>query len=175
MSAPDGNVYRVHLADPGGRITVLDVPGDAFESMERGIALGTTTVVPWHRVIRYTREVVQTVDEAFLTRAEIRAWLDDGTDEGERIVVRADRFDAGEWTADFLVERTLDIEGGVVHLTKSTCRGTGCSSTSASRCGSRCRAAPIRSRPRPFPSGRSSASTSRSSPVGIPRSSPSAG
>ena len=69
-------------------------------------------------MIRYTREVVQIVDEAFMTRAEIRAWLDDGTDEGERIVVRADRFDAGEWTADFLVERTLDIEGGVVHLTK---------------------------------------------------------
>jgi hypothetical protein len=69
-------------------------------------------------VIRYTREVTQTIDDAFLTRAEIHAWLDDGTDEGERIVVRADRFDAGTWTADFLVERTLDIEGGIVHLTK---------------------------------------------------------
>jgi alkylated DNA nucleotide flippase Atl1 len=118
MSAPDQNVYRVHLADPGGRISALDVPTEQFESMERGISLGTTTVVPWHRVIRYTREVVQAVDDAFLSRAEIRAWLDDGSDEGERIVVRADRFDAGTLTADFLVERTLDIEGGVVHLTK---------------------------------------------------------
>jgi uncharacterized protein (UPF0248 family) len=118
MSAPDQSVYRVHLADPGGRISALDVPTEHFESMERGISLGTTTIVPWHRVIRYTREVVQPVDDAFLTRAEIRAWLDDGSDEGERIVVRADRFDAGTLTADFLVERTLDIEGGVVHLTK---------------------------------------------------------
>jgi uncharacterized protein (UPF0248 family) len=118
MSAPDQNVYRVHLADPGGRTSVLDVPTEDFESMERGVSLGATTIVPWHRVIRYTREVVQAVDDAFLTRAEIRAWLDDGSDEGERIVVRADRFDAGTWTADFLVERTLDIEGGVVHLTK---------------------------------------------------------
>ena len=118
MSAPDQNVYRVHLADPGGRISALDVPTERFESLERGISLGTTTIVPWHRVIRYTREVVQAVDDAFLTRAEIRAWLDDGSDEGERIVVRADRFDAGALTADFLVERTLDIEGGVVHLTK---------------------------------------------------------
>ncbi|MCD6022224.1 MAG: hypothetical protein K0R20_1934 [Actinomycetia bacterium] len=118
MSAPDQNVYRVHLADPGGRTSTLDVPAEHFDSMERGISLGTTTIVPWHRVIRFTREVVQAVDDAFLTRTEIRAWLDDGSDEGERIVVRADRFDAGTWTADFLMERTLDIEGGVVHLTK---------------------------------------------------------
>jgi uncharacterized protein (UPF0248 family) len=118
MSAPDQSVYRVHLADPGGRTSVLDVPTEDFESMERGISLGTTTIVPWHRVIRYTREVVQTIDDAFLTRAEIRAWLDDGSDGGERIVVRADRFDAGTLTADFLVERTLDIEGGIVHLTR---------------------------------------------------------
>lgn len=118
MSAPDGNIYRVHLADPGGRSSMLDVPTEDFESTERGIALGSTTVVPWHRVIRYTREVVQAVDDTFLTRAEIRAWLDDGSDEGERILVRADRFDAGAWTADFLVERTLDIEAGMVHLTK---------------------------------------------------------
>ena len=118
MSAPDGNVYRVHLADPGGRRTVLDVPTEDFEVMERGISLGTSTIVPWHRVIRYTREVIQTIDDTFLTRAEIRAWLDDASAEGERIVVRADRFDAGTSTADFLVERTLDIEGGIVHLTK---------------------------------------------------------
>jgi uncharacterized protein (UPF0248 family) len=118
MSAPDQRIYRVHLADPGGRTSVLDVPSEDFEAMERGISLGTTTIVPWHRVIRYTRDVIQPIDDAFLSRAEIRAWLDDGSDEGERIVVRADRFDAGTLTADFLVERTLDIEGGIVHLTK---------------------------------------------------------
>jgi uncharacterized protein (UPF0248 family) len=118
MSAPDGNTYRVHLADPGGRSSVLDVPTEDFETTERGIALNSTTIVPWHRVIRYTREVMQPIDDAFLTRAEIRAWLDDGSGEGERILVRADRFEAGSWTADFLVERTLDIEAGMVHLTK---------------------------------------------------------
>ena len=49
MSAPDQNVYRVHLADPGGRISALDVPTEHFDSMERGISLGATTIVPWHR------------------------------------------------------------------------------------------------------------------------------
>ena len=118
MSAPDVNGYRVHLADPGGRSSVLDVPSEDFDSLDRGIAIGTTTIIPWHRVIRYTREVVQVNDVAFLTRAEIRAWVDDGTDEGERIIVRADRFDAGSQTADFLVERMVDVEAGTVHLTK---------------------------------------------------------
>jgi uncharacterized protein (UPF0248 family) len=118
MSAPDGSFYRLHLADPGGRTSVIDVPTEAFETTERGISLGTTTIVPWHRVIRYTREVIQPIDDAFLTHAEIRAWLDDGSDEGERIVVRADRFDSGSLTADFLVERALNVEGGVLHLTR---------------------------------------------------------
>ena len=118
MSPPDANTYHVHLADPGGRSSVLDVPTEDFESMERGISLGTTTIIPWHRVIRYTRDVVQPIDDVFLTRAEIRAWVDDGSDEGERILVRADRFDAGSLTADFLVERMLDVDAGEVHLTK---------------------------------------------------------
>jgi uncharacterized protein (UPF0248 family) len=118
MSSPDVNAYRVHLADPGGRSSVLDVPSEDFESLDRGIAVGTTTIIPWHRVIRYTRDVVQPIDDAFLTRAEIRAWVDDGSDQGERILVRADRFDAGSLTADFLVERMLDVEAGEVHLTK---------------------------------------------------------
>ncbi len=118
MSSPDVNAYRVHLADPGGRSSVLDVPSEDFESLDRGIAIGTTTIIPWHRVIRYTRDVVQPIDDAFLTRAEIRAWVDDGSDEGERLLVRADRFDAGSLTADFLVERMLDVEAGEVHLTK---------------------------------------------------------
>jgi len=118
MSAPDGSYYRVHLADPGGRTSVIEVPSEDFESTERGISLGSTTMVPWHRVIRYTREISQPIDDAFLTRAEIRAWLDDGSDEGERILVRADRFDSGSLTADFLVERALNVEAGMLHLTK---------------------------------------------------------
>lgn len=117
MSAPDGSFYRVHLADPGGRTSVIDVPAEDFEPTERGISLGST-LVPWHRVIRYTREVTQTIDDSFLAHAEVRAWLDDGSDEGERIVVRADRFDTGRWTVDLLVERALNVEAGVLHLTK---------------------------------------------------------
>ena len=45
--------------------------------------LGGNKVVPWHRVIRYTREATREVDHSFRMHAEMRVWLDDGTDEGE--------------------------------------------------------------------------------------------
>jgi hypothetical protein len=118
MSAPAGNVFRVYLADPGGRTDVLDVPTEDFEVSERGIMLGGNKVVPWHRVIRYTRETTQELDEAFRMHAEMRIWLDDGTDEGETLKVRADRFEQGQWTVDLLVEKALNVEAGIFHVTK---------------------------------------------------------
>jgi hypothetical protein len=117
MTVPNGNVYKVHLADPGGRITVLDVPTEDFEATERGVAL-RNTIVPWHRVVRYTREITAPVDEALRSHAEMRLWVDDGTADGETLTIRADRFETGAWTVDVLVERALLVEAGVYHLTK---------------------------------------------------------
>jgi len=118
MSAPNGNVYRVHLAGPDGNTSEIDVPADAFEAGEQGVVLGGTTVVPWHRVIRYTREMTHPVDDVFQARSEVRIWVDDGTPDGETVTVRADRFETGRWTVDVMVERALNLEGGVFHLTK---------------------------------------------------------
>ena len=44
--------------------------------------------------------------------AEMRIWLDDGTDEGEIVKVRADRFEQGQWTVDLLLEKALNVEAG---------------------------------------------------------------
>lgn len=118
MSVPNGNVYRVHLADPGGRVTEIDVPADAFEATERGIVLGGSTTIPWHRVLRYTRELTQPIDDAFRTHAEMRVWIDDGSDQGETIHLRADRFEQSAMTVDLVVERALNVEAGIFHLTK---------------------------------------------------------
>ena len=118
MSAPNGNVYRLHLADPGGRTRELDVPVEDFETSERGIILGGSTTIPWHRVLRYTRELTQPIDDAFRTHAEMRVWIDDGTDEGETINLRADRFEQSALTVDLVVERALNVEAGIFHLTK---------------------------------------------------------
>ena len=118
MSAPAGNVFRVHLADPGGRTSVVDVPTEDFETSERGIMFSGNTVIPWHRVIRYTRESTQEVDHSFRMHAEIRVWLDDGTAEGEMLKVRADRFEQGQWTVDLLIEKALNVEAGIFHVTK---------------------------------------------------------
>jgi uncharacterized protein (UPF0248 family) len=118
MSLPNGNAYRVHLADPGRHVSVIDVPPDAFETSERGIVLGGRTTIPWHRVLRYTREITQPIDDAFRTHAEMRVWVDDGTDEGETITLRADRFEQSAFTVDLVVERALNVEAGIFHLTK---------------------------------------------------------
>jgi uncharacterized protein (UPF0248 family) len=118
MSAPSGNCFRVYLADPGGRTSTIDVPTEVFETSERGIMLGGNRVIPWHRVIRYTRETTQEVDHSFRKHAELRVWLDDGTDEGETIKVRTDRFEQGQWTVDLLVEKALNVEAGIFHVTK---------------------------------------------------------
>jgi hypothetical protein len=119
VSAPAaGNVFRVHLADPGGRTRVMDVPTEEFEPTEHGILLSGCTVIPWHRVIRYTRETTQEVDHSFRRHAEMRVWVDDGTPEGETLKVRSDRFEQGQWTVDLLVERALNVEAGLFHVTK---------------------------------------------------------
>jgi uncharacterized protein (UPF0248 family) len=117
MSAANPNVYRISLADPGGRVRTLDVPSDAFETTEHGLVLGST-VVPWHRVLRYSREVTQQIDPSFRRHAEIRLWVDDGTAEGEVLNVRADRFDQTTYTVDIAVERALNVEAGLFHLVK---------------------------------------------------------
>ena len=118
MSAPNGHLYRVHLADPGGRTTELGVPAEDFEATERGIVLGGRTTIPWHRVLRYTREMTQPIDDAFRTHSEMRVWVDDGTEEGETILLRADRFEQSAFTVDLVVERALNVEAGIFHLTK---------------------------------------------------------
>lgn len=119
MSGSQGSVYRVHLADPGGRTTIHEVPTDTFETTERGIAMNGTTIVPWHRVVRYTRDVVQPLGDPELpTSAQICAWLNDGSESGETLRLRADRFDPGPWTADFLVEEGVNVETATRHLTK---------------------------------------------------------
>jgi uncharacterized protein (UPF0248 family) len=119
MSAGEGHVYRVHLVDPGGRIGVQDVPTDAFEATERGLMLNGTTIVPWHRVVRYTRDVIQPLGEPELAaHTEVRVWLDDGSEGGETLHIRADRFDPGPWTVDFLEVEAVNVEGATIHMRK---------------------------------------------------------
>lgn len=119
MSAGESPVFRVHLAEPGGRIAIQEVPIDSFGAIERGITLYDTTVVPWHRVVRYVRDVVQPLGEPEPpAHVEIRAWVDDGSESGETLRVRSDRFEPGPWTADFLVVEAVNVETATIHLKK---------------------------------------------------------
>ena len=119
MSTGESPVYRVHLADPGGRIAIHEVPIESFGATDRGITMYETTFVPWHRVVRYVRDVIQPLGEPeFAAHMEIRAWLDDGSETGETLRVRTDRFEPGSWTADFLVVQALNVETATIHLKK---------------------------------------------------------
>jgi alkylated DNA nucleotide flippase Atl1 len=119
MSAGEGHVYHVHLVDPGGAIRVHDVPSDSFEATERGRMLNGSTIVPWHRVARYVRDITQPLGEPELSaHSEIRVWLDDGSEAGETLRIRADRFDPGPWTVDFLEVEAVNVEGAIIHMRK---------------------------------------------------------
>jgi len=111
-------VFRIHLADPGDRETVIEVPTESLEPSERGIVVDGALVMPWHRVIRYTRETTQEIERSLRQHAEVRVWLDDGTDDGETLTVRADRFEVGPYTVDMVIERALNVEAGLFHVTK---------------------------------------------------------
>ena len=50
--------------------------------------------------------------------AEVRVWLDDGSEAGETLRVRADRFDPGPWTVDFLEVEAVNVEGAIIHMKK---------------------------------------------------------
>ena len=96
-----------------------DVPSDSFEATERGLTLNGTTIVPWHRVVRYVRDVTQPLGEPELAaHAEVRVWLDDGSEAGETLRIRADRFDPGPLTVDFLEVEAVNVEGAIIHMKK---------------------------------------------------------
>jgi hypothetical protein len=112
------SVFRIHLADPGDRETVIEVPTETLEPTERGIVIDGALVFPWHRVIRYARETTQELEHSLRQHAEVRVWLDDGTDVGETLTVRADRFEVGPYTVDMVIEHALNVEAGLFHVTK---------------------------------------------------------
>ena len=119
MADLDPTIFRVHLADPDGGTTLHEVPTSEFETTERGIAMYGAMVVPWRRVLRYTRDVeVPLSDLGLPTHGEVRIWVDDGSSTGKTYLVRGDRFDTGPWSAEFIVEVLVDVERATVQLMK---------------------------------------------------------
>jgi hypothetical protein len=112
---------RLTIEDPdGGPPLVREVVPGEFETTERGAFLGTL-FVPWHRIIRYDWELRQefetTIGEA-PSRARIRVRFDDGSPQGQTIVVPADQFESGPWTVSLLVDRHVEPEQGVLVVDK---------------------------------------------------------
>jgi uncharacterized protein (UPF0248 family) len=119
------------VADFTISVLVLDLDGststregalDEFEAGERGVTLGST-LIPWHRVVRYT---VETRAPGSLDLADdrespgVHAWLDDLSPGGERLDVRSDRTEQGPWSVTFVVNEETDVEAGVRRIRKLT-------------------------------------------------------
>ena len=97
----------------------MDVPTEEFEPTAHGILLSGCTVIPWHRGVIATparRRRRSTRPPAVRPRCGSGSTY--GTEGGERLRVRADRFEQGQWTIDLVVERALNVEAGIFHVTE---------------------------------------------------------
>jgi uncharacterized protein (UPF0248 family) len=113
----------VVILDPDGSTSAREAPLDEFEAGERGVTVGTT-LIPWHRVVRYT---VQTrapgaidLDDDREAPSTVRVWIDDLSSEGERLEARSDRTEQGPWSVTLVVDETVDVDAGVRHIRKLT-------------------------------------------------------
>jgi hypothetical protein len=67
----------------------------------------------------------------------VRVVIEDGSIDGEELVVASERFDVTPWAAGLLIDDLVDAERGLVSQRRISSRGTRCGSTSG-RHGRRC-------------------------------------
>jgi hypothetical protein len=84
-----------------------------FEQSEHGAVFGRL-VVPWPRVERITWSLPPREAEIDQPHSVVRVVIEDGSSEGEELVVASERFDVTPWAAGLLVDDLVDAERGLV-------------------------------------------------------------
>jgi hypothetical protein len=84
-----------------------------FEQSEHGAVFGRL-VVPWPRVERITWSLPPREAEIDQPHSVVRVIIEDGSVEGEELVVASERFDVTPWAAGLLVDDLVDAERGLV-------------------------------------------------------------
>jgi hypothetical protein len=114
---PNGSAGQVSvtvLDGKGGRSTKTCSLAD-FEQSDIGAILERTTI-PWPRVERVSWELPpREPDGEEPSAARVRVLIDDGTPDGEEIVVSSDRFEAIAWAVGLLVDDRADAALGTIH------------------------------------------------------------
>jgi len=103
-------------------VTTLDRNGDRataecalvdFEQSEHGAVLGRR-MIPWHRIERVSWGLPPKEPDLEEAAAKVRVLIDDGTAEGEEIVVSSDRFEVIPWAIGLLVDDRHDAMLGTI-------------------------------------------------------------
>jgi hypothetical protein len=84
-----------------------------FEQSEHGAVFGRL-VIPWPRVERITWSLPPREAEIDQPHSVVRVVAEDGTTDGEEIVVASERFDVTPWAAGLLIDDVVDADKGLV-------------------------------------------------------------
>jgi hypothetical protein len=84
-----------------------------FEQSQHGAVFGRL-VVPWPRVERITWSLPPREAEIDQPHSVVRVVIEDGSIEGEELVVASERFDVTPWAAGLLIDDLVDAERGLV-------------------------------------------------------------
>ena len=85
----------------------------AFEQSEHGAVFGRL-VVPWPRLERVTWSLPPREADIDLPHSVVRVVVEDGSIEGEELVVASERFDVTPWAAGLLIDDLIDADRGLV-------------------------------------------------------------
>jgi hypothetical protein len=91
------------------------VPTAEFEATDRGLAVGLR-FLPWHRVRRYGWAIDASgeTDDGSIANVgpRVRVVFDDDSDAGEEHTIGSDRFEAGPWSVNVLLDELVDATIG---------------------------------------------------------------
>jgi hypothetical protein len=115
MDAPNGAVGQVTVTvvDGNGARSTAQCALMEFEQSEHGAILGRL-VIPWQRIQRVSWDLPPRDPDLDETPAKVRVVVDDGTAEGEEIVVPSDRFEVIAWAVGLLVDERADTYSGMI-------------------------------------------------------------
>jgi hypothetical protein len=88
-------------------------PVAEFEQSEHGAVFGRL-VIPWPRVERIMWSLPPREAEVDQPHSVVRVVIEDGSVDGEELVVASERFDVTPWAAGLLVDDVVDADRGLV-------------------------------------------------------------
>ena len=107
-----GSVVVSTVGPDGGWVEAVHPQSD-FEQSEHGAIFGRL-VIPWPRVVRISWSLPPREAEVDQPHAVVRVVIEDGSIEGEELVVASERFDITPWAAGLLVDDVVDADLGLV-------------------------------------------------------------